>query len=252
MAMGLVTFLLAGALGLLLTHRSPLPPSRAFHNLMPAFIGLFTVPWLLLNAVTRVTVPAQTIGQPTGPPRRLVVAGSLAGLIGGGFAAFFPLITGGVGSLLAGHATGLRDDRAFLISQGASRTVYYVGAFLLFFLPGLHLTRGGAALTIAPLCRPYARHDFYAILAASAAAGAVALLLLPALARGMIWLLSRWGRRRLTVLSLAAAPLLVVVMTGWSGLLVAVTATGIGLLPLLHGARRMNGLGLLLLPAMAG
>jgi hypothetical protein len=36
--------------------------------------------------------------------------------------------------------------------------------------------------------------------------------------------------------------------TGWGGLLVAVAATGIGLLPVLWGSRRMNCMGVLLLP----
>jgi putative membrane protein len=40
----------------------------------------------------------------------------------------------------------------------------------------------------------------------------------------------------------------VLVVTGPAGLLVAAVATGIGLIPVLWGSRRMNCLGVLLLP----
>jgi TctA family transporter len=36
--------------------------------------------------------------------------------------------------------------------------------------------------------------------------------------------------------------------TGWGGLLMCVVATGIGLIPVLWGSRRMNCMGVLLLP----
>lgn len=41
----------------------------------------------------------------------------------------------------------------------------------------------------------------------------------------------------------------VIFSTGWFGLLVMLASTGIGLLPILFGTRRMNCLGLILLPA---
>ncbi len=41
---------------------------------------------------------------------------------------------------------------------------------------------------------------------------------------------------------------IVVGMTGWGGLLICAVATGIGLIPVLWGSRRMNCMGVLLLP----
>jgi putative membrane protein len=40
----------------------------------------------------------------------------------------------------------------------------------------------------------------------------------------------------------------VLVLSGWGGLLIAATATAIGLIPVLWGSRRMNCMGVLLLP----
>jgi Predicted membrane protein len=42
---GLATFLLSGLLGFVLMYRSLLPVYAAYQNLLPAFVGLFAVPW---------------------------------------------------------------------------------------------------------------------------------------------------------------------------------------------------------------
>jgi TctA family transporter len=39
-------------------------------------------------------------------------------------------------------------------------------------------------------------------------------------------------------------------MTGWTGLLVTVAATGIGLIPVMYHSRRMNCMGVLLIPIL--
>ena len=245
---GLLTFLLSGFLGFLLLYRSPIDPGAAFQNLMPAFAGLFTIPWLLLNIVSRVEIPEQQDGMSGDLGKEALVKGVLAGSLGGGFAAFFPVITGGVGGFLAGHATAVRDDRVFLVSQGTSKLVYYVGGFLLFFVPGLGITRGGGASLMKTLYLPHSYRDYFMVLAATALAGAVSFFLVGLLVRATLVLIRKCGYRRISWLALAMVVGLVVGITGGMGLLVMVVSTGIGLLPLLFGSRRMNCLGVILLP----
>ena len=131
---GLVTFLLSGILGFVLLYRSLVPVTNAYQNLLPAFVGLFAVPWILQNILSRVELPEQYIAKSVDVTPWLVLRGTFAGTLGGLFAAFFPVVTGGIGGFLAGHATAQRDDRLFIISQGASKIVYYVGGFLFFFV----------------------------------------------------------------------------------------------------------------------
>ena len=249
LAAGLLTFGLSGLFGFILMFRPPVSHEVAFQNLMPAFVGLFTLPWLILNLISAVAPPPQD----KSPGMRklgagVVLRGTLAGVFGGGFAAFVPAVTGGVGGFLAGHATAVRDDRVFLVSQGASKLTYYVGGLLLFFVPGLGLTRGGAAWLMRGFREPGFPGDYGLALASVALAGAVAFLLVSPLTRATIWLLERCGYRRLSWAALACACIVVFGMTGWMGLFVAVVGTGIGLIPVLFGSRRMNCLGVILLP----
>ena len=250
---GLLTFALSGLLGFILRYRSPMPLEAAFQDMMPAFAGLFAMPWLILNIVSRVELPRQQLAMAkVVVPMRPAFVGACAGTLGGAFAAFFPGVTGGIGALFAGHATAQRDDRVFLVSQGASKLVYYTGAFLLLFVPGLNLSRGTGAWLLQGLYVPHSAGDYFMALASVAVAGAVAFLLMAPLARGMVAVVGRAGCRPVSWLALALIALIVAAATGPMGLLVMAVSTGIGLIPLLFHSRRLNCLGVILLPMACG
>ena len=245
---GLITFLLSGLLGFILLYRSLVPVTLAYQNLLPAFIGLFAVPWILQNVISRVELPEQHIADTVDATPWLWVRGTFAGALGGLFAAFFPVVTGGIGGFIAGHATAQRDDRLFIVSQGASKVVYYVGGFLFFFVPGLHLTRGGMAWMLSSLWSSYTPQTYYLAVAAVVLSGVLSFFLLLLMTRVTIRLIGRVHYRWISLGTLAVLLLVVGGMTGWGGLLICAVATGIGLIPVMWGSRRMNCMGVLLLP----
>ncbi len=262
---GLATFLLSGLLGFVLMYRSILPVYAAYQNLLPAFVGLFAVPWVLQNLLARVELPSQHIARDVDATPGLIGRGVFAGALGGLFAAFFPVVTGGIGGLIAGHATAQRDERLFIISQGASKVVYYVGGFLLFFVPGLYLTRGGMAWMLSTLWRSYTPQTYYLAVAAILLTGVLSYFLLLVLARGVIRLMGKVDYRSVSMTVLVILILVVmgipalgeymggrdgaaVLRAALGGLAICAVSTGIGLIPVLWGARRMNCMGLLLLP----
>ena len=247
---GYVTLLLSGFLGFILIYRSPIDPRIAFQNIMPAFVGLFAVPWTLTNLLSGTRIPQQHVPADVDLPTRQLARGVASGFLGGMFAAFFPIVTGGIGGLLAGHATAQRDTRAFIVSQGASKTVYYVGAFLLAFVPGLSLTRGGMAWMLRTLYVPRAIGDFYVALASMFLAAAVACPLMLWLSRRTIGALDRFDYRWASFATLVIIVVIVAVLTGWPGLFIMTVASGIGLIPVLFHSRRMNCMGVLLIPIM--
>jgi putative membrane protein len=245
---GLLTFLLSGILGFILFYGNLLPTEVAFQNLLPAFVGLFAIPWVLQNLISQVQVPHQHVARSVDLSPGLVARGVGAGALGGLFAAFFPAVTGGIGGFLAGHATAQRDDRLFIVSQGASKLVYYVGALLFFFVPGLHLTRGGMAWMLGVTYTPYTPRTYWLAVAAVLICGALAFLMLLWLSRSAIWLVSRVDYRWISAGTLLLLAGIVLALTGWEGLVIAIVAAGVGLLPVMWGSRRMNCMGVLLLP----
>ena len=245
---GILTFFLSGLLGMLIMYRSVVPIEFAFQNLLPAFAGLFAAPGVLANFVMGARVPEQHITRSLDVTPLHLARGVASGALGGWFAAFFPVVTGGVGAFLAAHATAQRDDRVFILSQGTSKAIYYVGGFLLFFIPGLNLARGGMAAMLSTIYTPAASPIYYTAVAAIAVSGAVSFLLLLVLARAAARVVQRIPYRVASAATLAILVSLVALLTGPGGLTILLAATGIGLIPILFGSRRMNCLGVLLVP----
>jgi putative membrane protein len=245
---GLLTFTLSGLLGFVLMFRSPVPVSAAFQNLMPAFVGLFAIPGLLQLLFFSSRPPLQDSAVQGDVPVTLLARGALTGLGGGLFAGVLPVVTGGIGGLLAGHATALRDDRLFMISQGASKIGYYVGSLLLLFVPGLTLARGGMAWMLTSTYVPQGWHSYWLAVAAVALCGAFAFAFLIVAARGAARLVNAINIKWIAVIALSIASGLTWFFTAWGGIVVMLIATTIGLIPVLVGGRRMNCLGVLLMP----
>jgi putative membrane protein len=248
LAAGLLTFFLSGLLGIILMYRGFMPVSAAFVNLLPAFVGLFASAMVLTNLIMGTRVPPQHLSASLHISPAWLLRGTFAGSLGGLFAAFFPVVTGGIGSFLAGHATAQRDERSFIVSQGVSKLVYYAGGFLLFFLPGLQLVRGGLAGMVSTVYRPGTPQMYYTAVAALAVSGAVSFALLIPYARFAARFLTRLDYRVVNLGTLAVIVALLLITTGLSGLLIAIPATAIGMIPSLFGSRRMNCLGVVLVP----
>ncbi len=245
---GLLTFILSGLLGFVLMYKSPVPTEVSFQNLLPAFVGLFALPWVLENLVSSTQIPKQHIADSIDASPGLIARGIGAGTLGGLFAALFPIITGGIGGYLAGHATAQRDDRIFIISQGASKVVYYVGAMWLFFVPNVHLGKGGMAGMLGTLYTPLGPGIYYTAVAVVAICGALAFFLLLLYSRAAIWFVSRFNYRYISAATVLLLIAVVGGLTGPAGLTIAAIGTAIGTIPVLWGSRRMNCMGVLLLP----
>jgi putative membrane protein len=247
---GIATLLLSGLLGFVISYRPVVPVESAFQTLMPAFVGLFAVPWVLQNALSGQEIPPQKRTATVDLPPSIWLRGTGAGCLGGLFAAYFPIVTGGMGGLIAGHATAQRDDRLFIVSQGASKVVYYVGGFLLLFVPGLHLRRGGMAAMASGIFTPRTDAEFYMVVGAILVAGALAFFLLLLFTDLTLFVISRVNYRWISWGTLALVVGLVLWTSGGGGLAVAAVASGIGAIPVWFNSRRMNCMGVLLVPVI--
>jgi putative membrane protein len=245
---GLLTFFLSGLLGLTLFYRNPMPLEAAYQGLMPAFTGLFAVPALLQLMWSKGYTPRQQTEDIAAPPAHLLVRGAATGLAGGLFSTLLPVVTGGIGGLLAGHATAQRDERAFMISLGASKSAYYIGSLLLLFLPGVTAARGGMASMIGSTFVPYGWHSYWLAVATVGLCGALAFAFLWAATRLAARHAHRIRVRWVAAFSLVIVCGLVTWFTGIAGVAVMLVATAIGLIPLTTGGRRLNCLGILLVP----
>jgi putative membrane protein len=94
----------------------------------------------------------------------------------------------------------------------------------------------------------YTPQIYYLAVAAVVLSGVLSFFLLLLMTRLVIKLVAKVHYRWVSVGTLAVLLAIVIGMTGWGGLLICAVATGIGLIPVLWGSRRMNCMGVLLLP----
>jgi len=175
---GWLTFTLSMLLGFISLNISILSIDRAFQNLMPVVVGFFGISYVLMNLISRANIPPQNVGNALYVSKKDMVRGTSTGFLGGMFAAYQPMITAGPGLKLAGHATATGGDTQFMISGGAGRYAYYIGAFFLFWVPLLHLTRGALAWISSVMYTPTVESEFWLLLAGIAMATVFAFVLL--------------------------------------------------------------------------
>ncbi len=252
---GLLTFFASGLLGFIVMTRNPLPPERSFQSLLPIFVGLFAIPWVLINIASKKEIPEQFNPKTVDFGISSAIVATIAGGLGGLLAATFPILTAGIGGLLAGQAVASKDERVFVASQGVSKTVYYAGAFLFFFLPGARLGKGGLVAMLRPFFVPTSAKGFYYALASMLLSLCLAFFLLILYTKIIIKLLQKISYKVISLVTLFLLFMIVYLMTGFYGIGISIVATAIGLLPVLFGSRRVNCMGVLLFPVtinMAG
>lgn len=231
---GWLTFFLAMMLGFITLNISIMSPHRAFQNLMPVVVGFFAISYVLMNLISRANIPPQNIGSTLYVSKKDMVRGTSTGFLGGMFAAYQPMITAGPGLKLAGHATATSGDTQFMISGGAGRYAYYIGAFFLFWLPLLHLTRGGMAWITSAIYQPTVESEFWLLLAGIAMATVFAFVLLFVLSKIIARAIPRVNFHKLSMMIL---PLIIGIVWGFSAsrgydplLLVATTISSAAIL----------------------
>ena len=247
---GILVFFLSGILGFIVMNTNLLPTTSAYTRLTPMFIGFFGMSWVLLNILSNPPMLPQKLDDKVESSVYNTLKATFGGALGGTIAAVYPIITGGMGALVAGHITSQRGDDAFIISQGVNRVIYYVGAFTLLFLPNLRLTRGAAAWLVSSVYTPKSYAEYLAAIGVILLSAGISFL--------FTYYLSKLIARSFTVvhirkLSYIVAVVLVVisyVLTGPMGVVVLFVSTAIGMMAAAFNTRRSYCLGGLVLPVL--
>ena len=273
---GIGTFALSSFLGFIIFSKTLVPAKMSFQSLLPIFVGLFAVSSLISAILSRQKIPPQHVSRSADIDYKFLFKGTLPGCIGGLMAAYLPGVTGGIGGLIAGHATAQRDDRIFVLSQGVSKVVYYVGSFLFFFIPGSYfvggsgvLKRKGMAANLSAYYNPELLQEYWLIIGVILLAGALSYLLLSFNSRWVIKLVSRVSYQKLSWWALALVLVMVFIMPSMTEgrvnaetfrggvvcLLIMAVSTCVGLVPIFFHCRRSNCMAVIITPiclSMAG
>ncbi len=267
---GIITFALSGFLGLIIFNKTMVPVQLGFQGLLPIFVGMFAVSSLISAILSRQEIPPQHVSRDIDIDYKILFKGWLPGCIGGMLAAYLPGVTGGIGGLIAGHATAQRDDRIFVMSQGVSKVVYYTGQLLLFFIPGIYfvggsgmLRRGGMAINLSPFYTPQTHQEYFFMLGMVMLAGCISYFFLSFNSRWIIKVIAKVPYQKLSYAALAIVFVMVffmpamveggvinaaTLMGGVNMLLIMAVSTCLGLIPIFFHCRRSNCMAVIIVP----
>jgi putative membrane protein len=238
---GWLVFFLSMMMGFILLNLPITSPEKAMQGMiMPAFSGFVAVPWVLTNAVAKFQVPPQNIKNTFYMSKKDWIRGTTAGFLGGMFSAYEPMISAGVGGLLAGHATVTSGDVQFMISGSAARFAYYVGAFFFLWVPFFHLIRKGLANITVTVFSPRSESEYWLLVAVIAFSAVIAFLFLLLFSRLISKIIPRYSYRKVSLGVLTVICLLVLFFSGWPGLVIMAIASGIGLTQIMFRTRWAN------------
>ncbi len=232
-----IIFLLSGCLGLIVFS---LPLEQ---GLFPLFSGLFGVSALILSLQQTHVIPPQEKSHPE--LKEVYKAIPCASVIGW-IASFMP----GLGPAQAasiGTSIIKLHEKSYLVLIGGLSTVNMLLSLLSFYL--FEKTRNGAIASVAQ----FFHIDFFSLLLllfVCLTAGGFACFLTLFLAQKFSLWIPQLPYRKVSLAVIFFISILVILLTGWLGLLIFLVSITLGMLPEIKGVTRSQMMGCLLLPVL--
>lgn len=241
---GLTVFILSGLLGLIVLNSVMLQPQFVF---FPLFTGLFGISTLLISLRTKAVIPKQI--KDFGLVKKTL---ALSGIIKGFFSGLVVGILPGVGAAQAGtlvqQITRKEDTREFLVSLGGINTAYAI-----FSLMALHVIgrpRSGAAVAVERLVESFGFNEFLLLVAAGLVAVGIGAIVTLFLSKRLVSVIEKASYPKISLGIISFLVLLTILFTGYTGLLVLLVSTAIGLIAPLTKIKRSFCMGVLILPVI--
>ncbi|RLF42498.1 MAG: hypothetical protein DRN12_00165, partial [Thermoplasmata archaeon] len=250
-----IVFIISGIFGLMILDFPVASPiGLPAPVLFPALAGLFGLPTLLTSALTKPTIPTQTIEDVEIEEKEKkssilsIITGSLAGIL----VSIIPGITSATGTILAMNIRGESSRRQTIVTLSAVNTACAFSVILVLFI--ILKARSGAALAIQQLI-PIEEWNTMNIplnlvylMASLLFSGTLSYFFTIFIGKIFAQRFTGIPYQPLVVATIVIIIILVSLFTGLNGLLVLLVATFIGLLPISWGVRRSHCMGVLLLP----
>jgi putative membrane protein len=247
-----IVFFLSGILGMLAMNRTYLimpfvdiSPSILF----PLFTGIFGGPMLIISLLTRTKIPEQT---ETGVslPKKILMRGIFTGSLAGSIVSFLPGVSPAIGTLLARLflPRGMESGKEYIVSISGVNTSNAIFCLLALYIIGK--CRSGAMIAVNEVFDVSMwNEDTLKIFMASV----LFVALLSYLSTILIGeraskILPRVNYALFSGAVLIFIVFMIVIFTGFFGLIVFLASMPIGLIPPFAGIKRTHAMGVLLLP----
>ncbi len=236
---------LSGLLGVLVLNSSLVPQQNA---LFPTFTGLFAISTLLASIAQKSVIPEQHFDNILNTSRFNISKSIALGVIAGILVGLLPAVGVSQAAAFMQYFGGLGDARTFLVTLSGINTANEIVSLNSLYL--ISNPRSGASVAIEKIFPEISFYDTLLFMGVALFASGIVIPIILYLGKMIPKLLVKVNY---TLLSMAVIVFLVVLIsatTGFYGILIGITATGIGLLCNYLGVKRSTCMSVLLVPSI--
>ncbi len=237
--------LLSGIFGLIVLNSSLVPQQN---SLFPTFAGLFALSTLITSIAEKSNMPKQEIDSKLNLPKNGIIKAAIFGVIAGILIGLLPAIGVSQGATLMQYIGGLGEPRMFLTTLSGINTANEVVSLNSLYL--ISNPRSGASVGIERIMPEIGFYDMLLFMGIMIfVAGMIAPITIY-LGKIVPKFLIKLNYTKLSLGVIIFLLLSIFGLTGFYGLLIAATATGIGLLSTYLGVKRSTCMGVLIVPTL--
>lgn len=242
----LSVFLFSGLLGLFAFNLPVEDP------LLPLLSGLFGVSGLIVSLKDTPKLPKQEIAnlREIKMSRRGFLKSSFAAALVAPFSSFLPGMGSGQAAIVASEIMGedANDKRNFLFLVGAINTIVMALSFVTFYV--IQKARTGAAVAVGEILGAFGFRELALILAVIFLSGIFSFFVGVFTARILALHISKVPYQIISLIVIFILVNVNLVLSNPLGLIVLITSSALGVFAILSGARRINLMGVLLVPTI--
>ncbi|MEE9323315.1 MAG: tripartite tricarboxylate transporter permease [Candidatus Aenigmarchaeota archaeon] len=235
----LSVFLLSGIFGFITLNSLP-----SEQMMFPAFTGLFGLSTILVSIMTRVRIPSQKIQKDV---KGDWLKGSLTGWLAGLLAGLLPGIGSSQAGIIAAQALKAKT-REFLIALGGINTSNIFFTFIVFYVIGK--TRSGAVWMISQVIDHFTFNDVCLLIIVGILTSLISALFTIKVSRLLLNRMKNLNYSKMMTFTFLMLITLVILFSGFLGLLISITGMFLGLLTISLGIKRTHLMGFLLFPTI--
>lgn len=237
-------FLLAGFLGIASLNLNIKEP------LLPLLTGLFGASSLITSFMKKQKIPKQKIEKlrKIKIKKKSLIRSLLASLIASPLVSFLPGLGSGQAAVIGSEVTGELNRKEFLILLGAINTMVMGLSFIALY--SIQKSRTGAAVAIGKLLTEFTIKELSIILTVIFLSGIISFFLTIYLAKFFSKNITKIKYNKLSLTILIFLAIITFFFSSWSGLLVFIVSTFLGLTCILLSIKRIHLMGSLLLPTI--
>jgi len=240
---GLVVFLLAGVLGIIVLGMPNLK-----QPLFGMLSGLFGTSMLVTSLMNNVKIPVQNITETIVVSKIKKIKAISAAVFSGSLTGLLPGLGSAQAAIISTQFVGNIGNYAFLILIGGINTVNFVFSLATFYT--IEKARNGSIVAVMQILESITLTQLGVLLGTALVAGGIATFLAIFITKFFSKIITKIKYQLLASCVIVLIVSLVFVFSSFLGVLVLLVSTAIGIMPAILGVKRSLAMGCLLLPVI--